>query len=191
MTGIDYPRLLSGHTPHKALISGGQRAVGRNNYGRLTVRHKGGGVKRRFRAVDFRYDKLDIPARIATIEYDPNRSGFIGLAVYADGEKRYVLLPQGVKAGDSFVVSPKAELKAGNRLPLGRIPDDTPGYNVSLRPNGLALLARSAGNAAKVKAQEAGYTFIELPSSEVRRVLYTEWASIGAVSAFIALSANA
>jgi len=182
MTGIDYPRLLTAHKPHKALVYGGQRAVGRNNYGRLTVRHKGGGVKRRFRAVDFLYDKRDIPARIASIEYDPNRSGFIGLAVYADGEKRYVLLPQGVKAGDSFLVSEKAEVKTGNRLPLARIPVDAPVYNVSLAPNGPATLARSAGNVAKVKAQEAGYTFIELPSSEMRKVIDTAWASIGAVS---------
>ena len=182
MTGIDYPRLLTAHKPHKVLVYGGQRAVGRNNYGRLTVRHKGGGVKRRFRAVDFLYDKRDIPARIASIEYDPNRSGFIGLAVYADGEKRYVLLPQGVKAGDSFLVSEKAEVKTGNRLPLARIPVDAPVYNVSLAPNGPATLARSAGNVAKVKAQEAGYTFIELPSSEMRKVIDTAWASIGAVS---------
>ncbi len=182
MTGIDYPRLLTGDKPLKALVSGGQRAVGRNNYGRLTVRHKGGGVKRRFRAVDFTYDKRDIPARIASIEYDPNRSGFIGLAVYADGEKRYVLLPQGVNVGDSFVVSLKAEVKTGNRLPLARIPIDTPVYNVSLRQNGPAALARSAGNTAKVKAQEGGFTSLELPSTEIRKVIDTAWASIGAVS---------
>ena len=182
MTGINYREFLTTSTPEKSLTHGFRRGSGRNNYGRLTVRHKGGGVKRNFREVDFVYNKKDIPARIASVEYDPNRSGFIGLAIYADGEKRYVLLPTGVKVGDTFVVSEKAEMKPANRLPLKNIPVDTAVYNVSLRPDGPALLARSAGNAAKVKAQEAGYTFIELPSSEVRRVIDTAWATIGSVS---------
>ena len=182
MTGINYREFLTTNDPQKSLTSGFRRGSGRNAFGRLTVRHKGGGVKRSFREIDFVYDKKDIPARIASIEYDPNRSGFIGLAIYADGEKRYVLLPQGVKVGDSFVVSAKAPLKPGNRLPLSAIPVDAFVYNVALRPNGPALLARSAGNVAKVKAQEAGYTFIELPSSEVRRVIDTAWANIGSVS---------
>lgn len=182
MTGIDYRTLLSTRTPHKALVSGGQRAAARNNYGRITVRHQGGGHKRLFRAVDFSYNKHDIPARIASIEYDPDRSGFIGLAVYKDGEKRYVLLPQGVKVGDTFLVSEKAPVAPANRLPLKAIPVDSFVYNVSLRPGGKALLARSAGNAAKVKAQEGAYTFIELPSTEVRKVINTAWANIGSVS---------
>lgn len=182
MTGIDYRKFLSTRTPHKALVSGGQRAAARNNYGRITVRHQGGGHKRLFRAVDFTYNKFDIPARIASVEYDPDRSGFIGLAVYRDGEKRYVLLPQGVKVGDTFLVSEKAQVAPANRLPLRAIPVDSFVYNVSLRPGGKALLARSAGNAAKVKAQEGAYTFIELPSTEVRKVINTAWANIGSVS---------
>lgn len=182
MTGIDFPRLLSGHRPYKSLVHGEKRAVGRNNYGRLTVRHKGGGVKRLFRAVDFSYDKVDIPARIASMEYDPNRSGFIGLAVYRDGEKRYVLLPQQVKVGNSFLVSEKASVTPANRLPLRTIPVGTFVYNVSLKPKGPAVLARSAGNYAEVIAQEGGYTLIKLPSTEVRKVIDTAWANIGAVS---------
>lgn len=182
MTGIDYRTLLSTRKPHKALVSGGQRAAARNNYGHITVRHQGGGHKRLFRAVDFSYNKFDIPARIASVEYDPDRSGFIGLAVYRDGEKRYVLLPQGVKVGDTFLVSEKAPVAPANRLPLRAIPVDSFVYNVSLRPGGKALLARSAGNAAKVKAQEGAYTFIELPSTEIRKVINTAWANIGAVS---------
>ena len=182
MTGIDYRQFLTTSTPHKALVLGEKRHVGRNNYGRITVRHQGGGHKRLLRNVDFTYDKINIPARIMSVEYDPNRSGFIGLAVYADGEKRYVLLPQGVTAGATFLVSEKAPVLPANRLPLRAIPVDTFVYNVALRPGGPAILARSAGNAAKVKAQEGGYTFVELPSSEVRKVINTAWASIGAVS---------
>src|SRR3989344_2527211 len=182
MTGINYREFLTTSKPSKALTAGFQRAVGRNNYGRLTVRHKGGGVKRRFRAVDFLYDKRDIPARIASIEYDPNRSGFIGLAVYADGEKRYVLLPQSVKSGDSFIVSEKAEVKPANRLPIGKIPVGAFVYNVSFRLDGAAALARSAGNYAEIVGHDTGYTLLKLPSTEVRKVLSTAWACIGAVS---------
>lgn len=182
MTGINYRQFLSTGKPHKALVFGGKRDAGRNNYGRITVRHQGGGHKRLFRDVDFTYNKFDIPAKIASIEYDPNRSGFIGLAVYADGEKRYVLLPLTTKVGDTFIVSEKAPVLPANRLPLRGIPVDTFVYNVALKPNGPALMARSAGNAAKVKAQEGNYTFIELPSTEVRKIINTAWASIGTVS---------
>ncbi|KKU58726.1 MAG: 50S ribosomal protein L2 [Parcubacteria group bacterium GW2011_GWA2_47_12] len=182
MTGIDYRKLLSGHRPHKKLVFGGKRSVGRNAFGRITVRHKGGGHKRLFRDVDFVYDKRDIPARIAYVEYDPNRTGFIGLAVYADGEKRYVLLPQSVKAGDSFIVSERAEMKPANRLPIGKIPVGAFVYNISFRPDGAAALARSAGNYAEVVGQDAGYTLLKLPSTEIRKVLSTAWACIGAVS---------
>lgn len=182
MTGINYRDFITTTTPHKALVSGGKRDQGRNNYGRITVRHQGGGHKRLYRDVDFMYNKFDIPAKIASVEYDPDRSGFIGLAVYRDGEKRYVLLPQSVKVGSTFVVSEKAPILPANRLPLRAIPVDTFVYNVSLKPGGKALLARSAGNAAKVKAQEGDYTFIELPSTEVRKVINTAWATIGTVS---------
>ncbi len=182
MTGIDYRKLLSGHKPHKPLLSGGKRRAGRNAFGRITMRHQGGGHKRLFRDVDFTYDKHDIPARIASVEYDPHRTGFVGLAVYADGEKRYVLLPQSVKSGDSFIVSEKAEIKTANRLPLSKIPVGAFVYNVSFRPDGPAALARSAGNSAEIIGQDAGYTLLKLPSTEVRKVISTAWACVGAVS---------
>ncbi len=182
MTTISYGEILTASEPHKALTYGRKRDVGRNNYGRLTVRHKGGGVKRLFRDVDFAYDKFDIPARIDTIEYDPNRTGFIALATYRDGEKRYVLIPKSLKVGDTFLVSEKAEVKAGNRLPLAKIPVGTFVFNIELKPKGGACLVRAAGNYAEVIAQDAGYTHIKLPSSEVRKVIDTAWASVGEVS---------
>lgn len=173
---------MSGDRPTKQLTVGFRRAVGRNSDGRITVRHKGGGHKRLFRLVDFRYDKVGIKARIASVEYDPNRSGFIGLAVYQDGEKRYVLLPQALKVGDEFIVSPEADLKPGNRLPLKKIPVGTFVYNLEIKPSGGAKLVRSAGSFAQVLSNDAGYTLVKMPSSEVRKVDENAWASIGAVS---------
>jgi large subunit ribosomal protein L2 len=182
MTGIEYRKLLSTQTPEKSLTKGGKRDVGRNNAGRITTRHHGGGHKRRFRDVDFLMEKRDIPAKVATVEYDPNRSGFIGVVVYADGTKRYMLLPQQVKVGDAIVVSDKAPIKPGNRLPLKNIPVGTYIYNVELRPQGGAKLIRSAGSYAEVVAHDEGYAQIKMPSTEVRKVLDTAWASVGAVS---------
>jgi large subunit ribosomal protein L2 len=182
MTGIEYRKLLSTQTPEKSLTKGGKRDVGRNNAGRITTRHHGGGHKRRFRDVDFLMEKRDIPAKVATVEYDPNRSGFIGVVVYADGAKRYMLLPQQVKVGDAIVVSDKAPIKPGNRLPLKNIPVGTYIYNVELRPQGGAKLIRSAGSYAEVVAHDEGYAQIKMPSTEIRKVLDTAWASVGAVS---------
>ena len=182
MSTLNYRGLLSGHKPLKALTAGGKRGVGRSSSGRITVRHKGGGHKRRFRAVDFRFDKKNVPAKIASIEYDPSRSGFIGLAVYADGEKRYVVLPRNMKVGDGFVVSETAPVAAGNRLPLGKLPVGTFVYNVELKPGSGAKLVRSAGNYAEIVAQDAGYSHLKLPSTEIRRVIGTAWASVGEVS---------
>jgi len=182
MTGIEYRKLLSTQTPEKSLTKGGKRDVGRNNAGRITTRHHGGGHKRRFRDVDFVMEKRDIPAKVTTVEYDPNRSGFIGVVVYADGAKRYMLLPQQVKVGDAIVVSDKAPIKPGNRLPLKNIPVGTYIYNVELRPQGGAKLIRSAGSYAEVVAHDEGYAQIKMPSTEIRKVLDTAWASVGAVS---------
>lgn len=181
MTTLPYRELLSGDTPHKALLKKKKRQGGRNGFGRITTRHQGGGHKRRLRDVDFSYDKKNIPAKIETVEYDPFRSAFIGLALYADGERRYVILPKGIKAGDSFVVSEDAPLTAGNRLPIGKIPVGTFIYNVELRPGAGAVLVRSAGNFAEVIAHDAGYAQLKLPSTEIRRVSDLAWASIGAV----------
>ena len=122
MTNVNYRGVLTTSTPVKSLTYGFRRSVGRNSQGRITMRHKGAGHKRLYREVDFLYDKKEIPAKIKTIEYDPNRSAFIGLAQYKDGEQRYVVLPKSVKLGDSFIVSEKAEVKTGNRLPLKNIP---------------------------------------------------------------------
>ncbi len=181
-TSIEFRKLLSGHKPLKSLKSGGKRDVGRNGQGRITMRHRGGGHKKLFRAVDFSFNKKDIPAKISTIEYDPMRSAFIGLAVYRDGEKRYVVLPKNVKVGDAFIVSETAEVSNGNRLPLAKIPVGTFVYNVEIRPGAGATLVRSAGNFAEVVAQDAGYTHLKMPSTEIRRVIDTSWASVGEVS---------
>ena len=182
MSRVNYRAALSGDRPHKALVSGDKRHVGRNSQGRITMRHRGGGHKKLFREVDFKFDKKDIPARIATIEYDPMRSAFIGLAVYKDGAKRYVILPKNLKVNDTFIVSATAPIKPGNRLPLGKIPVGAFVYNVELKPGSGGVLVRSAGNFAEVVAQDAGYTHLKMPSTEIRRVIDTAWASVGEVS---------
>lgn len=182
MTTISYGDILTASSPHKALTSGFSRKVGRNNRGRLTTRHKGGGHKRLFRDIDFIYNKKDVPAVIETIEYDPNRSGFISLVCYKDGERRYVLLPKSLKVGDSFIVSENAPIKPGNRLPLKKIPVGSFIYNVELKPEGGGKIGRSAGNFAEIVAHDAGYAHIKMPSSEVRKIIDTAWASLGEVS---------
>lgn len=181
MTTLPYKELLSGDKPLKSLLKTKKRQAGRNNAGRVTTRHQGGGHKRRFRDIDFTYNKRDIPAKIETIEYDPYRTSFIARALYADGERRYVLAPKDVKVGDTFIVGEKAPVKSGNRVPLGRIPSGTFVYNVELKPGAGARLARSAGNYAEVVAHDAGYAQLKLPSTEVRKVSDLCYASIGAV----------
>ena len=179
---VSYKKSLTVSRPHKKLTKGGKRAVGRNNAGRITMRHRGAGHKRRHRLIDFRYEKRDIPARVETVEYDPYRSGFIALICYSDGERRYVLLPQNVKVGDTVLVSEKAPHKPGNRMPLTNIPVGTFVYNVELKPEGGAKLARGAGNYAEVIAHDGGYAQLKMPSSEVRKVSQRAWACIGEVS---------
>jgi len=182
MTGIDYANVISTSTPEKSLTWGYKRAVGRNNSGIITTRHKGSGHKRLFRDVDFTYEKINVPYVLKTVEYDPNRSGFIGLVQYKDGEKRYILLPKGVKVGDEFVNSEKAEIKAGNRMPLRNIPVGTFVYNVEVKPKGGAKLARSGGNYIEVVAKDAGMVDLKMPSTEVRKVQEIAWATVGEVS---------
>lgn len=179
---VSYRGVLTAKASEKSLISGGKRRVGRNTRGRITVRHKGGGHKRVFRDVDFKYNKFDIPARIATLEYDPSRSGFIALAVYADGEKRYVLAPTKVKVGNTFLVSESAPIKVGNRLPLRKIPIGTFVYNIELQPGNGAKMVRSAGSFAEILSNDAGYTNIKMPSTEIRKIDENAWATIGSVS---------
>ncbi|MDP2651239.1 MAG: 50S ribosomal protein L2 [bacterium] len=179
---IEYRKVLTASKPEKSLTKGVKRAWGRNNRGRITTRHKGGGHKRLYRDIDFKYDKFEIPFTIKTIEYDPNRSGFIGLVVYKDGEKRYVLLHKEAKVGDTYIVSEKAPLAAGNRLPLKKVTVGTMVYNVELKHKGGAKVARSGGNYAEVQAKDGGYVSLKLPSSEVRQVPENAWATIGEVS---------
>lgn len=181
-TTVDYRQSLTVTNPHKALTRGFRRSVGRNNAGRITTRHKGGGHKRLFREIDFRYDKINVTARVETVEYDPNRSGFIGLCLYADGERRYQLLPIGMKVGDQFIVSAEADLHSGNRLPLKKIPVGTYIYNIEINPQGGAKMVRSAGSLAQILSNDAGFTLIKMPSGEVRKVNENSWATIGTVS---------
>jgi large subunit ribosomal protein L2 len=182
MTTIPYRKYLTASEPFKALTKGMKRDMGRNSAGRITVRHKGGGNKKLYRMVDFSYDKKNIPAKILTIEYDPFRTGFIALAQYADGEKRYVLVPKNMKVGDKFIVSETASIEIGNRLPLKNIPVGTFVYNIEIKPQGGAKLVRGAGSFAQVIANDAGYTHIKLPSTEVRKVHDNSWATVGTVS---------
>lgn len=182
MTTVTYRGVLTTNDPYKPLTTGFRRGSGRNAYGRITSQHRGGGHKRSFREIDFVYDKKDIPAKIQTIEYDPNRSGFIALCAYADGAKRYVLVPQSMKVGDTFIVAEKADLEVGNRLALKNIPVGTFVFNVELKLKAGAKLVRSAGTYAQVVAHDGGYTSIKLPSTEIRKVVDTCYASIGEVS---------
>ncbi|MCX6747861.1 MAG: 50S ribosomal protein L2, partial [Candidatus Nomurabacteria bacterium] len=168
--------------PEKSLTHGFKRSFGRDANGRIAMRHRGCGHKRLFRDIDFLYEKKEIPAKITSVEYDPNRSAFIGLAVYKDGEKRYVVLPKSVKPGDTFIVSPTAPLTPGNRLPLKNIPVGTFVYNIEIKPMGGAKIGRSAGIFAQVVANADGYTNLKMPSSEVRKVSEQCYACVGTVS---------
>jgi large subunit ribosomal protein L2 len=181
-TTVTYRNVLTKSTPEKSLTKGFKRSVGRNNQGRITTRHKGGGHKRLYREIDFMYNKHDIPAKITSIEYDPNRNAFISLVCYADGEKRYVIIPKSMKVGDSFIVSEKAPLTVGNRLPLRIIPIGTFVYNIEIKPGNGAKLARGAGTFGQVVANDLGYTNIKMPSTEVRKVQENAWACVGEVS---------
>jgi large subunit ribosomal protein L2 len=181
MTTVTFKGKVTATEPHKALTTGGKRKVGRNNAGRVTVRHKGGGHKRLFRDVDFTYKK-QVPAKVETIEYDPNRSGFIGLVVYKDGERRYMLVPKSIKVGDVIETSPTATATPGARMPLKNVPIGAFVYNVEIKPGNGGKLGRSAGTHIEVIARDQGYADLKMPSSEVRKVLDTCWATIGEVS---------
>lgn len=169
--------------PEKSLTAGIHRAAGRNHAGRITTRHKGGGHKQLYRFVDFGQDKVDVSARVITCEYDPNRTCFIALVCYEDGDKRYILLPQNVKVGDTVIASAKAEVRPGNRLPLGKMPIGTHVYNIEVKPGAGGKMVRSAGLGAEVLAQDAGFVQLRLPSKEIRRVSVNCWASVGRLSA--------
>lgn len=182
MTTVPYRALLSADAPYKPLTRGRNSRAGRNAQGRITVRHRGGGAKRKWRVVDFRYDKIDIPAQVETVEYDPNRSGFIGRVRYRDGEHRYVILPVSVKKGATIIASAKAEVTAGNRSPLFRLPVGTVVYNIEVQPGGGARLVRSAGCGAVMLGSDERTVQLKLPSGEIRKIHGGSWASIGSVS---------
>lgn len=179
-TNVKYTN-LSTKGPNKRLRVGRKRAVGRS-WGRISTRHKGGGVKKLYRLIDFKLNKFDVPGTIKSLEYDPNRSGFIALVVYADGDKRYQLASQEMKVGDQILISEQTPLKAGNRMALKHIPVGFSVFNIEFEPGKGAQLVRSAGAMAQVTAHDPPYVTLKLPSGEVRRFYETCFATIGAVS---------
>ena len=181
MTVIDYSE-LSKVAPEKSLLEPMKKTSGRNSYGRITVRHHGGGNRRKYRVIDFKRNKADMPATVLTIEYDPNRSAFIALVQYEDGEKRYIVAPHGLKVGDVIESGVNADIKPGNALPLANIPVGTFIHNVELYPGKGAQLARAAGIMAQLMAKEGKYALVRLPSGELRNVPVECMATIGQVS---------
>lgn len=174
---------LSKNRPEKKLVVSRFRSQGRSkSLGRITVRHKGGGHKKLYRLVDFKHDKFDLPAKVVAIEYDPNRNCFIALLNYRDGEKRYIIAPDGLKVGNELMSATTAPLKIGNRLPLNKIPVGTAICDVELRPGGGGLLVRTAGSAAQLLATEGDYAQLKMPSGEIRMIKNDCWATIGQVS---------
>ncbi len=167
--------------PEKALLSSKKKHAGRNMHGKITVRHRGGGNKKKYRIIDFKRNKLQVPAKVAAIEYDPNRSAFIALLHYLDGEKRYILAPVGLKVGDTVVAGEGADIKPGNAMPLSAIPTGTLIHNLELRPGAGGQLVRSAGVYAQLMAKEGGYAQVRLPSGEIRRLPLKAQATIGTV----------
>lgn len=180
MTG-DLFEEITKSKPERSLIEPRKQRGGRNSKGRVTVRHRGGGHKRFLRKVDFKRDKQDIPAKVAAIEYDPNRSARLALLHYLDGEKRYILAPLGLKIGDQVMSGPNSEIRVGNSLPLANIPLGTMVHNIELREGRGGQMARSAGSAAQLLGKEGAYAALRLPSGEVRRVRQSCYATIGEV----------
>ncbi|UJF27028.1 50S ribosomal protein L2 [Planococcus sp. 107-1] len=180
MTTSDFAEITT-NKPEKSLLQPTKRKGGRNNQGKITVRHHGGGHKRQYRVIDFKRNKDGIPGRVATIEYDPNRSANIALIHYADGEKRYILAPKGIEVGTQIMSGVEADIKAGNALPLSNIPMGSTIHNIELKPGGGGQLVRSAGTSAQVLGKEGKYVTVRLQSGEVRMILATCRATIGAV----------
>jgi len=174
--------LTKGAKPEKSLLSPIKKSGGRNNQGRMTMRNHGGGNKRMYRIIDFKRDKDESAATVRSIEYDPNRSARIALLVYGDGEKRYIIAPLGLKAGDVVTSGPESDIKIGNAMPIGNIPVGTLIHCIEMMPGRGAQMVRSAGNSAQLMAKEDKYALLRLPSGEMRRVLITCRATIGQVS---------
>lgn len=180
MTSLDYSELTT-DKPEKSLLRKMNKKSGRNNQGKITVRHQGGGNKRKYRVIDFKRNKDNIPGKVATIEYDPNRSAFIALINYADGEKRYIIAPKGLKVGMTVMSGPKADILVGNALPIVNIPVGTVIHNIELKPGKGGQLVRSAGTSAQILGREERYVLVRLTSGEVRKILSTCRATIGEV----------
>ena len=180
MSYTDYSG-LSKKGPERSLLAPLNKKSGRNSYGRKTVRHRGGGNRRKYRIIDFKRDKFDVKATVVSIEYDPNRSAHIALLQYEDGEKRYILAPEGLKVGYAIEAGPSADIMPGNALPLKNIPTGTMVHNVELYPGRGGQLARAAGNAAQLMAKEGGYALLRLPSGELRKVSELCMATVGVV----------
>jgi large subunit ribosomal protein L2 len=168
--------------PHKPLVTKLKKTGGRNNRGNISIRHHGGGHKRRYRLIDFKRGKLDIPAKVETIEYDPNRTANIALLCYVDGERRYILAPNGLAVGDKVITSADADIQPGNCLPMSKIPLGTTLHNIELRPGKGGQMVRSAGTGAQLMAREGRYVLLRLPSGEMRKVLAVCYATVGNVS---------
>lgn len=181
MTGTDYSG-LSKKAPEKSLLKVKKKNSGRNAQGKITVRHRGGGNRQKYRVIDWKRDKFDIPANVASIEYDPNRTAFIALLHYVDGEKRYIIAPNGLKVGDTVVSGDDADIVTGNCLPLSRIPVGTQIHNIEMSPGHGGQLVRAAGTSAQLLAKEGRYATLRMPSGEVRMVLQNCRAVIGEVS---------
>ena len=178
MTGADFSELTSSQ-PEKWLLRPSKKSGGRNSRGRITVRHRGGGHKQRYRAIDFKRDKHDVPAKVVSIEYDPNRTARIALLQYVDGEKRYILAPLGIKVGDILSAGPDVEVKVGNALPLSQIPMGISIHNLELVPGKGAQIVRSAGGSAVMIAKEGNFARVKLPSGEIRLIPVNGMATIG------------
>ncbi len=172
---------LTTSTPEKSLLATKKKTAGRNSYGRITVRHIGGGNRQKYRIIDFKRNKDGIPAKVATIEYDPNRTAYIALLNYADGEKRYILAPNGLAVGDELMSGATAEIKVGNALPLENIPVGSVVHNIEFNAGRGGKIGRSAGNSAQLMAKEGKYATLRMPSGEMRKVLLTCRATIGEV----------
>jgi large subunit ribosomal protein L2 len=181
MTGHNFDDLTKGVKPERSLIQPLKNHAGRNNKGRVTIRHRGGGHKRRYRMIDFKRGKLDVPAEVVSIEYDPNRSARIAKVVYEDGEKSYIIAPLGLKVGDTIMNGADAEIQTGNALPMRYIPLGTTIHNIELEPGRGGQLARAAGTSAQILGKEGAYVVLRLPSGEVRRVRQECMATIGQV----------
>ena len=180
MTGSDFAEITK-TTPEKSLLASKSKTAGRNSYGHITVRHRGGGHKRQYRLIDFKRIKDDVPATVKAIEYDPNRSANIALVVYADGVKSYILAPKGLEVGQKIQSGKDADIKVGNALPLENIPVGTVIHNIELKPGKGGQLVRSAGTSAQLLGKEGKYAIVRLTSGEVRMILVTCRATIGAV----------